>query len=1147
MDGGERAVDDGDFVEPKGNQSTVIDATGGAHTVEAVAGSGKTTTMVLRLRKEILSRDTPPNRLLVLTFANEAAHAIREKLREVLPPEDAFDVDVYTYHSFSARLLQEYAYHVGLSPEFELVTDDDRYQLIETVYDEIDASFVAPGSPSAGGVSEATLAALSSFIESMRREAISPKAVREYLPSDEDLRELLSLVDALGEMGHDVVNADANDFLWDERELADRCDRLATVYGAKSAQFGGGEDDGVRAVVGDHLDAMRATAESVADHLRTADELETKDYFVPQALFGDERSSFSTVEQTPMGRLENFADMLRRARAFVGAYEAYMQMLDERNALDYQELIHRTVSLLRDESVRDDVLSQWDVVYCDEFQDTDESQLRLVEELRDDLDIMVVGDSDQAIHEWRGQDPENMSKLPDEFESIELERNFRSRQPILDLATTLDPDKSRIEADREPEPPNVFAIDSEGERTPAQVSTTISHLLTGRFEDIPARDLADVAVLVRRNENAREIAAQLDRESIPYNLSSGASGDLGEGIRTVLSYLRILVSPADDVSWQRVLLHCYRVPEVDIDTLLSAGATVPEGYDAVDESELVAPERVADALADYDSLTRVSATHSISELYHHLKRETRIDWFLREDDREALANIDRLISSFDDSPVESRLTPAFVAYLERQADLLATNDGVATETGSQSTGAVDVMTIHQAKGLDFDTVLLPFLTEDEFAHLTRNEYQQNLYRYDVLVDDIQGDLDDPLRADCRDDQIAEEWRVLHVALTRATDRLFLFGHSATDDGSDASLLDAHLTGPERETPTEWQSAGPRMRVWDALMDSYDAVEAEDPEAVRDYTTTVNRGVDEDPGTITYYETEVTTEDALETVLGFADEVVAGTLADDDERSRAIDAPLGRQLEFELARQHSHTSLETVRQCERKHFLDHVVGAFPDPETETASRDRLSTLVGTLFHEVADVAYWREYDEKAAWKEACRWLARHGDRSQALEPALACIDRYFETAVSEWPALGAEVPIDTTSMPAVDGDVAGYIDTVRRHPDGGLVVLDYKTGRGRKTRQESQQLELYVQASRDHFDDPVTHAGYVYVGDASPETQLFPAADLAEMQAELLADFHRADRSAFKNETAGTHCAYCDHRSLGCADGVSGTEIPNRTQ
>ncbi|WP_276300011.1 ATP-dependent helicase [Halorussus lipolyticus] len=1130
---------DDSSIELKGNQPDVIDATGSAHKVEAVAGSGKTTTMVERLRKEIQTRGTPPSRLLVLTFANEASHTIQDKLRDALGPHDAFEVDVYTYHSFAYQLLRDHAYYLGVSPEFELVTKEDRPKLLESVYEEVDFSFVAPDSPSVDSTNDRNsgFSDLETFVKCMRREAVAPDNIRAYLPADDDLRDLLRLIEALREMASEVIGVDEND-LWSESdEIAERCDQLARVYHRKADEFD--VPDRIYSVVSDHLEAMGDTAENAADHFRATDNLAKAEELIPEVLFDD--NQIKSVEQTPMGRLSEFVHMLRRSRAFVDAYDAYIGALDDRGAFDYDELIHEAVSLLRDEEVRDDILGQWDAVYCDEFQDTDESQLELVRELRDELDIMVVGDSDQAIHEWRGQDPENMSNLPDSFEEQDLGLNFRSRQPILDLTNNLGRGKQSIESDRDPAPPNVFRVDSEEERTTEQVSTSISNLLTGRFEDVTDRDLSDIAVLVRGNKQARDVADQLDADSIPYTLSNDTASDLSQGLRTVLSYLRILVSPGDDVSWQRVLLHLYRVPEADVDALLRAGETVPEGYDALAragdaEDRLEAPDAVAEAMADYETLQAVSATHSISELYLHLKRETRIEWFLRDVDRDALHNVERLISSFDDSPVQSRLTDEFVTHLERRAHLLAGGDDTATSTGPQSDDAVDVMTIHQAKGLDFDTVLLPFLTEEDFGHITLDRYQEKLHNYDVLVEDVAGELDDPLRDDLRDSQVAEEWRVLHVAITRAKENLFLFGNDVSDDDPTARMIDDLLAGDDSDAPIRWSSEGPRMRVWEALTDSYDRIADENPDAVRDYTDVVNRGVDEDPGTITYYEQVLSTDDALEKTLTFADRVVAGTLADaDTDTSQFADAPLGQELDVELSRQHSHTALEAVRDCERKHVLDYVVGAFSDPRSGSgsASSGNHRADVGSLFHDVAERAYWRDYDDIAEWKEACRRLARSNDRTHVLDATLDCIDRYFETRAVEWEAVGAEVPIELTDLAEVDGPVTGYMDSVREYPDGGLAVIDYKTSYAKKTLAESHQLQLYLRACEE-FDAEVTHAGYVYVGEAGPDTQLFTAAELAEMWTDLREDLRKADSSSFDNYTPGPHCRYCEHRSLGCA-------------
>lgn len=1127
---------------PKGNQPAVLETDAEEVKVEAVAGSGKTTTMVGRIQKEIEDHGRAPNRLLVLTFAKEASHNIQEKLREdlfvpKLEPDKAFEVDVYNYHSFCYQILQEYAYYKGISPDFELITDERRPQIIESVYDEVDFSFVSPGNPATGGEADTTLNELGKFIKRMRRESVSPKEIREYLPADDTIRNLLTLTDKLYDASIQTVNVDENDLMGNSDDLADACDRLAIVYRSKADSFSAAPE--FERTISEYLSEMAEVAERIGDSLRTTDDddLSWQDYRIADILFEDNLMNSSDIKQTPYGRLNEFAQMLRRTRGFIDAYEAYLDELEERGALDYDELINQAVQLLESEEVRKDILSQWDMVFCDEFQDTDESQRGLVDALREEMQIMVIGDSDQAIHEWRGQDPENMDKLPDSFEEIGLPLNFRSHQSILDITNYLHRDKQKIDADRDPAPPSVMKVNSEEEETVKQVSTTISHLLTNRFDEIDDDiDFGDIVVLARRNSQVREIAKELDEASIPYSVSGGAAKELSPGLQTVLSYLRILVTPEDDVSWQRVLLLLYRVPEADIDEFIESGETIPAGYNKVDRSDLEAPDRAQQAFEDYTELKSVSATHSISELYMHLKEETKIEWFLTDDDRNALKRIDQLMSSFSESPIQSHLTEDVVSYLERQAYQLNDDAHTSTEQGSQSDDAVSVMTIHQAKGLDFDTVLLPFLLDDRFGSLTLNRYQQNLYTYDVLVDLVSNQLDEPLFTDFSTDQISEEWRILHVALTRAENHLFMFGQNISHEHHLAGLIDRQLHPPDSGAPIEWSARGPQMQIWNALMESYDQVKEDNSDAVQDYTDLVNRGVDEDAGNITFYGNDIQNDEAIDNLLDAADEFVAAELADDTVGTGDFaDIPLGEEPPVSLARQHSHTALETLQECERRHVLDFVVEAFPDPQTTTpGSSGAKQRAIGTLFHEVAELAYWRGLTTPSEWKDACEWLADTDETVGVIEETKDCIDTFFNTDAAGWAPIGAEIPVELEEIDEVDGSITGFLDSVRQHPDAGLAVLDYKTSHEKKSLQESQQLILYIKAAIERFDEKVTHAGYVYVGEAGPDVQLFEKSQLEARWDEVIDKLTAADESSYENVTSGSHCKYCEHRSLGCS-------------
>jgi ATP-dependent helicase/nuclease subunit A len=124
---------------PKGGQQDVLDANNECISVDAGAGSGKTTTMRWRIEELLTAVDAPPSdRLLVLTFANEAAASIQESITDKaqMAIDQAYNVDVHTYHSFCSRLVSEYAYVLGLDPDFDVITDDQRFRLIQKLIDE---------------------------------------------------------------------------------------------------------------------------------------------------------------------------------------------------------------------------------------------------------------------------------------------------------------------------------------------------------------------------------------------------------------------------------------------------------------------------------------------------------------------------------------------------------------------------------------------------------------------------------------------------------------------------------------------------------------------------------------------------------------------------------------------------------------------------------------------------------------------------------------------------------------------------------------------------------------------------------------------------------------------------------------------------
>ncbi|RQG88809.1 PD-(D/E)XK nuclease family protein [Natrarchaeobius halalkaliphilus] len=1246
----ERSDDAGsDRLEPRGNQRAVIESTSACTSVDAGAGTGKTTTMLLRLEREIESGDVDPEDVLVLTFANEAAGNIRDAVSERLDPETAAAIDVYTYHSFCYRLVREYAYFLGYSPEFEVVTERTRRRIVGRLLAENEYDFAAPRATGDGSPAD-VVDSVDRFIRAMSQEDITPETLRTELPDVRTLELLSEFVLWLERRADEELSFDneALRYFTDETHLRDAGESLVG-YGKllsycrekiveAPAAF---RDD---AVVRDVDRYLRILQRCVTNTIETLSLAEPTTKQLPRALFGNEiwRTATDRIEQSPFGRLKHYVEFLRLARHYADVYADYHEYLEAERALDFDELVRTATGLVDGETgpssrsgtdaespppetVADEIAGRWERVYCDEFQDTDETQFALITALTsgsDRPDLLAIGDKDQAIYGWRGTDREGLDRLGavyDDHESIELELNFRSRQEILDLTNHCDygPQTSKTlrevdrrsgaadgeskAADDEPEtgdesdatpPDRVIKVESdEIERSSAeQVSTAISRLLNGECENVPRRTLGDVAVIVRTNRQARAIASELREVQIPCEISGSPRGEISPGVRTVLSYLRVLVDPSADVHLRRVLLYRYRLSNDDLAVLQRREGALYDAVFEVERDALERPARLERARTHLEALAGMRDVYPLTGFVRRFRALTRVEWFLTTEERGEIDRLERFVEAYDTDATLRALSPEFVDALERTL-----RGGERERTrASGSDDCVDVMTVHQAKGLEFDTVLVPYLTDEEWC--VETDYAQRA-RYQLLAATLDDEVDSPLRSDPAAETVGEEWRVLHVALTRAENHLFVFGSAYDYDGEDGEL------GAETATAClapeiEWSVTGERMDLWSSLTESFERVRETYPETVVDRTDEIARSADSRPGTITYYAgiddrsiEPLETREAIETVHRLGRMLRDGTLlpaADAADVTDAVDSaavgqrdrddeprgpvPSGRQAsaltnetvrfpvealaggaETPVAMRHSYTAMETHGTCPRKHYLDHVVRAVDDPVVvggdsrgaETLSDDPSPRVVGTVFHDVAEEAFYREYSGRDEWREAAVRQLTARDLEGYREAVLACVDRYFEAGapsidrpVADWDLLAAELPFSLEEVDGVSGDVVGYVDSVRRLPDdgpgeGSLAVLDYKATAERIDPDEAVQLALYARACGRRFEESIATAGYVYVGDLDgPRVDLFEPDELPPWTA-VRETIEAVDDPAYAETTPGGHCRSCSHRSLGC--------------
>jgi DNA helicase-2/ATP-dependent DNA helicase PcrA len=467
-------------------------------------------------------------------------------------------------------------------------------------------------------------------------------------------------------------------------------------------------------------------------------------------------------------------------------YAAYQEELTRAGLLDFDDTIYWSVRLLERDP---EVLRRWRErlthVMVDEFQDTNFSQLRLVEMLAgENGNVAVVGDDDQSIYKFRGASVANLRRFRQVYPGlriVRLETNYRSTRQVLAAANRLvgqnqERVKKEVFSDRDGGPVRMYLAPDAAHEVAWTVERIAELLETG------AEPAGEIAVLVRTNAQLRPYTRALQRAGIPYQLSGGRGFLDQPEIKDIRALLRWAVDPTDTQAGARALgMPGIEVPGEDILALTSkakrdaveledvARFVVQAGTQVDDERHAVV-ERLRGAL----DMVRAIRSESLREraddvVFNTLTRTRYVDLLAYPSEiqrRQAGANIDKfyeLAQSFcDGSGDEDANLAAFMDHLDAIEDSAAVG-GSAQSIPPIDTGrdAVNLMTVHQAKGLEFGAVICPGLVEDRFPY--RSQGDALPLPAELIVEEVSN----------RDPRIAEERRLCYVAVTRARHHLFL--------------------------------------------------------------------------------------------------------------------------------------------------------------------------------------------------------------------------------------------------------------------------------------------------------------------------------------------------------------------------------------
>ena len=462
-----------------------------------------------------------------------------------------------------------------------------------------------------------------------------------------------------------------------------------------------------------------------------------------------------------------------REQQIAKLYELYTKALKDANALDFDDLLLKTVELFEtSELVRERYGKKFRYLMVDEYQDTNRPQYLLIQRLAAiHRNLCVVGDPDQSIYKWRGADLRNILDFEHDFPEaviVKLERNYRSTQVILDAATAV------ISQNRNRKEKRLYTDLAGGARIrlyrggdDLDEAEFIGRTARAALHDDHA---SSVAILYRTNSQSRTIEDALRRSGTAYKIIGGVRFYERKEVKDALAYLKLILSPQDDVSLRRVInvpargigkgvmesLEAIELPdEIDSDTPLLAGLRPTPGsgpslwarlLHAIDR-RLLAPRALASLTTFRDlitGMTSMAAQETISIALGKVLDQSGYIQDLREERSEEaegrIENLMELVSAARE--FESRHPEPTLGGFVDQLSLLSDAD---EEAGSK-TARVLMMTMHSAKGLEFPVVVISGLEEGLFPHSRASEDEADL---------------------------EEERRLCYVGITRAQRRLIL--------------------------------------------------------------------------------------------------------------------------------------------------------------------------------------------------------------------------------------------------------------------------------------------------------------------------------------------------------------------------------------
>jgi ATP-dependent exoDNAse (exonuclease V) beta subunit len=1077
-------------------QLEAIERRDGELFLDAGAGSGKTSVLVERFVRSVLDDDVDVAAILTITFTEKAAaemrERIRERLRELGALEDARDTEgafISTIHGFCARLLRANALAAGIDPKFTVLDELEARRLSDEAFDGALQSMAEDSPDGVELIAAYGAEVLRGAIEGSYAELRSRGQTHPVLPPVDE-----------------VVGAG---------ELEEARRQLEAAAAAVTAELGAIQDPAGRVVQTlaklERFDWGRLSAGEMwpgdVDGLRLPSGNGAALSTPLCVAYRDAVDRYLRIsEQRWAARARNLLDAL-----LAGFGGRYGELKRRASAVDFEDLELVSRDLLREDTeLRDRYRARFERVMVDELQDTNAVQLELIDAVSRG-NLFGVGDARQSIYAFRHADVELFERRGEEAAAAgvraTLRTNFRSRPEILEVvnrafgerdgghAEPLVPGRDRDELG-EPRVELLIADkgadwSSEGPAAPWRVAE--ARALADRIGELIDGGAApgEVVVLLRATTDMRTYERALEERGVPTYVIGGRGYWSHPQVVDLVSYLRTLANPRDEVALYSVLAS--PLVGVSVDALVMLGAAsrrsgrnvswvVDDPEDLLEGLSTQDTERLA-WFASWLRSERVRAARAgVEELVERVLDRTGYDLELLAlaGGQRRLANVRKLMRLGRE--YEAAHGPDLRGFLElveaRGGERGRDPRDSEAPVESEALDAVRIMTIHRAKGLEFGIVCIadlgrapwsfaPVIRVDRDGRLGLRLSRPGTERPWVTL------AHDEIGEQQKAAGLAEERRLFYVAMTRARERLILSGAAKLDSDS-------------------WTNGSGAPIGWIA------------PAVVPD----IRARVDEGSGVACGVRFGFVTED--ERVLEREAPAELAPSPDVD----AVMRPCAEQSHPPQIRSLSYTSLATYRRCGYRFYVERVLGV-PGPRDATGGGGaaRGGTLTpaerGSAVHGLLE-----RIDFKRPLRPGAEAIAAAGPRPPSNREATeigALVERFGSTELCR--RLGRATGVRREQPFAFllgETMITGTLDVIAAEPAGSLVV-DYKTDRldgadpaGVVEREYRAQRLIYALAALRSGAARVEVAHVFLEMPDRPVSATYQSQDATELERELTA-------------------------------------------